>query len=95
MFTVGAPSGGARVLEVPRKARRRRSLPDAEDLESDREVSPSSYRRCLLNVVRSSPVSAANVEPSVSLSTISCMSSRTVKLKIVGGLRTAKRKFVY
>jgi hypothetical protein len=68
--TVGAPSGGARVLEMPRKARRRRSSPDAEELESDREVSPSSHRRRRLNVVRSSPVSAANDEPSVSLNDI-------------------------
>jgi predicted aspartyl protease len=68
--TVGAPSGGARVLEMPRKARRRRSSPDAEELESDREVSPSSHRRRRLNVARSSPDSTANDESSVSLNDI-------------------------
>jgi hypothetical protein len=54
---------------MPRKARRRRSSPDAEEFDSDREVSPSGHRRRRLNV-RSPSNSAANEEPSVSLNYI-------------------------
>jgi hypothetical protein len=64
---------------MPREARRR-SSPDAEEFDSDCEVSPSGHRRRRLNV-RSPSNYAANEEPSVSLNDI--LSLRNGKKKLV------------